>query len=577
MKLFKKTIFFLLIISWYLTSAQDSIRSKKEHEIDSLIFYNNFPEAEKEVDLLYSLLPEAYNNGEQYKKMKLAAMIYKADIYALKQEHSKAIKTALTIIDLAQKENLPEKEYQACLIAAVTYEQAEHFDLCKKYLDRAYKLYQKNKLDNNYSTYCIRSSSYYRLIKEKDSALHFAYKGLKYAQKYNNRRELADAHLLLSMLLSRDKHQEAVKYASLAAKDFMNRNDYKAAANMYSNITHSYIEHKEFKKAFLYNDSTIQIYKKYTLLPESYYFVALKHRSQLFNSIGNKDSAYYYFQKYHNAFVLGIKKQEAAEIKNITEKYENDKKEITIKNKNQQLIFAIVLLVVIAVATIVIIRRNRKINSQNKIISKQLLDLTKILEQKQVLLSELQHRVKNNLQHVISILEIQKESVDFNNVEELMRENKNRIHSMALLHKKLNVFENVNDVDVKQYINELSELVKDSYDNHKKKIQLDVKCEIDTISIEKALPIGLIIVELISNSIKHAFTEQNTCVITIQLAQEKTTQKNRLYYADNGIGFDFNTTKEKGLGIEIIKGLIDQLNGIATAQNSNGLELTIYF
>jgi two-component sensor histidine kinase len=86
------------------------------------------------------------------------------------------------------------------------------------------------------------------------------------------------------------------------------------------------------------------------------------------------------------------------------------------------------------------------------------------MDQKQMLLSELQHRVKNNLQYVISILEIQKESASHSNIDDLIRSNQNRIHSIALLHKKLNVSESVNEVDLKRYITDLSELVKNSYD-----------------------------------------------------------------------------------------------------------------
>ena len=235
------------------------------------------------------------------------------------------------------------------------------------------------------------------------------------------------------------------------------------------------------------------------------------------------------------------------------------------------------MLAVIAIASILLFGKNRQINHRNKIINQQLCELTQLLKQKQFLLSELQHRVKNNLQHVISILEIQKESADFNNIEELIRGNQNRIHSMALLHKKLNVNDNVNEVDFTRYINELSEIVKESYDNHQKKIKLNINCEIETITIGKALPIGFIIVELISNSMKHAFKNRNIGIINIEVAKGKNGQKNKFYYSDNGDGFDFYQTNEKGLGLEITKGLIDQIDGIVETKTYNGFELIIYY
>jgi two-component sensor histidine kinase len=148
---------------------------------------------------------------------------------------------------------------------------------------------------------------------------------------------------------------------------------------------------------------------------------------------------------------------------------------------------------------------------------------------------------------------------------------------MALLHKKMNVSDNVNEIDLEKYVAELAELVKDSYAGPKKKIELKVQCRVKKISIEKALPIGLIIVELVSNSIKHAFKKRSVGLITIDIYSSEILGKNVLYYADSGDGYDFNKVTDKGLGQEIIKGLIDQLDGTFETQSKNGFELTIYF
>ncbi|AYQ31839.1 histidine kinase dimerization/phosphoacceptor domain -containing protein [Runella sp. SP2] len=236
------------------------------------------------------------------------------------------------------------------------------------------------------------------------------------------------------------------------------------------------------------------------------------------------------------------------------------------------------------VLTLILIRNNRQkqksnaiLKDKNREISLQKDEIEKTMEQKQVLLSELQHRVKNNLQYVISILEIQKESASHSNIDDLIRSNQNRIHSIALLHKKLNVSESVNDVDLKRYVTDLSELVKDSYDIKGKNVGLFVTCDIETLSITKALPLGLIIVELVSNSMKHAFKNQPNGIINIEIAQDKNSEKNCLHYIDNGFGFDFKNVQTKGLGIEITKGLIDQLNGTVETQLKKGFELKMCF
>lgn len=569
----KNIFLLLLLISGLSLKAQEISLQKQVDKIDSLIFYCRFSEGEKEIDRLNDRLRKQEVSNDD-KEARLRLMLDQAYIYARMMKTSKTLKISLDIIDLAKKYDLPEKEYQACLMAATMYEHSGEFDICKNYLDKAYTLYKEHHLENVYSVYCIRLSSYYRFVKEKDSAIYYAYRGIDYAKRYNNRREYIDGCLLLGGLLSGKDFNEAVRYSALAAAAFLRKNDYEGAAAMYNNISAAYLHHKQADKALLYSDSALWVFRTNSL-PEGDYFLRIRYR--LFDSLGNKDSAYYYFKKYHDAYVAVLERKEVSEIKKVTEKYENDKKEAVIKSKDQQLAFIIALLIVIAGAAALLIRKNKKINVQNKVISRQVEELMKTLEQKQILLSELQHRVKNNLQHVISILEIQKESVDFNNIEELIRSNQNRIHSMAILHKKLNISESVNDVSLPRYIPELAELVMDSYDHHKKKINLEVNCEIETISIEKALPIGLILVELVSNSMKHAFRNRPSGAIRIVLARETGMQENKLYYTDNGSGFDFDVINDKGLGMEIIRGLIGQLGATAESSRDNGFELTLRF
>jgi len=553
--------------------AQDIDIEKSVERLDSLmsLHHNNYDYVEQEADALYHLLNTKYT-AKVYNGFKVDVMLLKAQVYLQKRENKKALQMAIEASDKAREYQLPEKKYRSSLIIALTYEITSDFISCRKYLDEAYRISRQHQLDSVYSAYCIRMSSFYRLTNKRDSSAHFAYEGLEYAQTYNNSREITDAYILLGMLLRKDNYKESVRYSSLAAKRLIERKDFLPAAMQLSNISRTLYEQKQIDGSFMYNDSALSFLEKNNIAG---LFRIYQHRSNLFEAVGNIDSAFYYFRKYHDSYLSYIEKTEVAETRKITEQYENDKKEAVIKSREHQLFFIGSMLAVIVFGSVVLFRKNRQINKQNRIISTQLGELTKILEQKQMLLSELQHRVKNNLQHVISILEIQKESVDFNNIDELIRGNQNRIHSMALLHKKLNVSDNVHEVDVKRYVTELSELVKDSYDGHSKKVNLQVHVEIEKISLEKALPLGLIIVELVSNSMKHAFQKQNIGIISIELT--KDANGHTLYYSDNGSGFDFNAPSDKGLGQEIIKGLIDQLDGVTETKSDNGFELTVYF
>lgn len=557
--------------------AQNAFIDKEIKSIDSLIQYNKFNSAQIKTDYIYQKL----NNSKERNKYKaqILEIRFRKALILDRQSASpaKSVEILQELIEKAEAEKLHSLSCRIYLLMALAYEKTANdngdFNLTDKYLHKAYNTYKKYKLDEIYSTYCIRKGSYYRFKEELDSTLYYATKAQEYAKKYNNTTDLMDSYILLGNVFRKTHdYPRALKNAVSLLSYRRKTNDTVSIFFGYNNISSLYFKMQDFKNALLYSDSASILYKNVPI-NSKYYFG--KSRYEIYESLGNIDSAYYYFKLYHDDLQLLQKEEEHIKAKKLEEQYQNDKNEAIIKNKNQQVFFISCLLVLILITSVLLLRKNKKINKQNKIINSQLLELSKTLEQKQMLLSELQHRVKNNLQHVISILEMQKESVDFNNIDELIRGNQNRIHSMALLHKKLNVADNVNEIDFIKYITELSELVKESYDNHNKKISLNVKCEIENISIEKALPIGLIITELVSNSMKHAFKKRNIGIINIEITKNKTG--NKLYYADNGDGYDFNKVNEKGLGQEIIKGLIDQLDGITEIKNNNGFELMLYF
>lgn len=592
----KCTLMFSLLILSHFMMAQDSSVDDEIQKVDSLIEYHQYDEGEKLAYDLNKLLKDKYS-GKKYLEQRLEVQFRVAIILDKQFKHPEAFSLFLDVLDLAEKNNLFKLACRANISIAFNQEKTKNYDSAYNYLHIALKMCQKYQFNELYSSVFIRYSLLYRFMNEKalppaqskylttkglvgsliDSSVHYAEKTVEYALKYNNDYDLNEAYTTLGILFSKNGKNRIEKSTAYFLKSipyYKKTNYVDFAGAMYNNISDNYLKTGDAKTALAFSDSAFVFYEK----SSDYYRYSLPiNRSRVFDSLRNFDSAYYYYRKFHKDFIKYTNKKETVEIKNITEKYQNDKKEATIKNKNRQMLLIGILLGVIIIGLVLLYRKNRQIHKQNKTIGIQLNEITKTLEQKQVLLSELQHRVKNNLQHVISILEIQKESVDFNNIDELIRGNQNRVHSMALLHKKLNVADNVNDVDLQKYIAELAELVKDSYDNHQKKITLNITCSIENISIEKALPIGLIIVELVSNSMKHAFHKRSIGIINIEIYRDQLIDKNKLYFTDNGVGFDFDKTNEKGLGMEIIKGLIDQLDGLANAKNDNGFELTIVF
>lgn len=543
----------------------------KTVQVDSLMYHYKTEDAIKQIEVLSKQSNKNLSKKEQ-DIFQLELDLLKAKIYDRNFEQGKALIILLDILEKSTANKFYKIMTQAYLLMTQVKRNGNDMPESEKYLKFAHNLITEHKFDDLYSNYYYQKASSLRMKNDFDGAVESAEKALKYGKKYANAEDIAHGHTMLGVGYGgKGEKQQSIAHFNKVISYYKRTKNYTFLAMMYRNISREYFKHSEIKKSHLYLDSAYLYYDKMSYFYKE--FLPLM-RMDLYAEESKWDSAFVYMKDFHNLSFTNLQIRETSKIKDISEQYENEKKETVIKSKNQQMVLIGGLLAIIVVASVLLFWQNRKIKSRNKIINEQLGELSKTLEQKQMLLSELQHRVKNNLQHVISILEIQKESVDFNNIDELIRGNQNRIHSMALLHKKLSVAENVNDVDLKRYVTELAELVKESYDSHKKKINLNIKCEVESISIEKALPLGLIIVELVSNSMKHAFKKRNIGIINIEITKERST---RLYYADNGSGFDFNKPSEKGLGQEIIKGLIDQLDGSVAANSNDGFELTIYF
>jgi len=204
--------------------------------------------------------------------------------------------------------------------------------------------------------------------------------------------------------------------------------------------------------------------------------------------------------------------------------------------------------------------------------------IKKSLEEKEVLLKEIHHRVKNNLQVISSLLYLQSNKATEQQTIELFNESQNRIRSMALIHEKLYQSENLVNINFTDYINSLISHLSNSYHTELHKITIDKKIDHVLLSIDKAIPCGLIINELISNSLKHAFPDNMKGTINIEMTFNKHNHVH-LIVKDNGIGIPegLNPEKTDSLGLRLVNTLTKQLRGTIKHKNSNGTKFIIAF
>ena len=204
-------------------------------------------------------------------------------------------------------------------------------------------------------------------------------------------------------------------------------------------------------------------------------------------------------------------------------------------------------------------------------------ELKESLKEKEVLLKEVHHRVKNNLQVISSILNLQSSYVKDENTLNILRESQNRIKSMAFIHESLYQTADFSKINFSEYITSLSKNLVHSYGVYDNLIELKLTLGDVSLNLDLSIPCGLIINELVSNSIKYAFPNKKKGVIKIELFEKNDNVS--LIVEDNGLGLPkgINYKDTDSLGLQLVITLTEQISGTIKLDNKKGAKYTITF
>jgi len=195
------------------------------------------------------------------------------------------------------------------------------------------------------------------------------------------------------------------------------------------------------------------------------------------------------------------------------------------------------------------------------------------LQEKEILLRELYHRTKNNIQVISSMLRLRARSFKNQQLTDILKEIENKILGVALVHQKLYEAGDLSHLNLKDYLEGLAQILRQSLSASSKKIDISIKGENIKVLLDTAMPCGIIINELVANSIKHAFPNNRKGKIDIRL-HSKPKNEIVLEISDNGVGLpkDFDINKDSRLGFQTILDLVEyQLDGKVSFENRNGL------
>jgi two-component sensor histidine kinase len=193
------------------------------------------------------------------------------------------------------------------------------------------------------------------------------------------------------------------------------------------------------------------------------------------------------------------------------------------------------------------------------------------LKEKEVLLKEIHHRVKNNLQIISSLLNLQSAEIEDPEACQRFKESQDRVKAMALIHERLYQSGDLAKIDFAGYVRSLTGHLTRSYKVNATAVRLNLEVESVPMNLDTAIPCGLIINELVSNAFKYAFPKGESGEINVRFAEENGRSL-KLVVQDNGVGFPENKNPEESdsLGLKLVRSLTEQLGGVLSYRTQNG-------
>lgn len=469
-------------------------------------------------------------------------------------------------------------------------------DKAKESYRRALSIYAKYDVQKSIGNVYNNLGNVFKNEQHYDSAFHYMFKTMRIRKSMYDSKGLSYVyHNLANLQLRLDRTDSALYYIDQSYALKRDLNSPYGWADDYTVYAAIYMQKKEWQKATTYLNDALHLLDNLgayeleievlSMLGDCY--MELKDYEAAASSFKLKDLKEDLLREQNPQVELEYEFIEYELLRDSLQtselKLRKELEEAELKNKQltdevfRRNVFLIIVGLLLALFIIVplLIRYRRKLKVEQQ--SKQELEARSVpKEEKVILLKEVHHRVKNNFQIINSLIRIQSGFMNESNFRIKLKDIENRIRSMSLIHERLYKNDKISSLNVKDYLTELTDHIVNSYETDAK---LDLIIEVDDVEygIDTLIPLGLIMNEAISNSIKHAFKEKENGCIKIGLSN--TEDSSILEIADDGIGTDtsLEELKEGSLGMELISDLTEQLDGKMELQSKNGFTYKFIF
>jgi len=535
--------------------------------------------AEKELTRALNESKRRADPNIQYNYMDLARL------YFSKGDYNKSLSAAL---DAEQQANLRQDSIalgDAHFMLAVVFRNTGHLDKADDNFRQALQIYLR--FQGTYSaTSAIRGLGHILIGKKKYwDALHFfqtyfkKYPAMTFGDRQFETGSIGDCYLKLK------KYEVAEQYFM---KEFNTAKNAGALSEFsFHRMAYFYIETKNYQKARPYLLKALNYQEQVSVQSKGhlYYMLFLADSAS-----GNYRSAIGYLKKNKEVDETIYQQTKVKEIQDLTAGYEATQRvqEIKLLKKNDQLKdmdlknaelvrnVSVAAIFVFILGGIVFYRQNQKKLQISALVTQKNKQLEVLLNEKEWLLKEIHHRVKNNLQTVVGLLQIQSEFLT-DDALLAVENSQHRIYAMSLIHQKLYLTDDTQQINLAIYLQELADYLKDSFGGEPE-VAYILDVEPLTVDISHAITLGLIVNEAVSNAVKHAFPHRKNGIVKISLVKKEGSIV--LAVSDNGIGFSRQKSapeKRDSMGVQLIEGLCRDIDASVSFENKNGTIITVEF
>ncbi|HLP63849.1 tetratricopeptide repeat protein [Flavobacterium sp.] len=412
--------------------------------------------------------------------------------------------------------------------------------------------------------------------KQYDKALTIFQRCFEYEKKLNYKTNLAGSSRSLSKVyLGKKEYSKALEYAQNALELYTQLGNKSGQADVYREIGVIYLKTNQLQDALDYTQKGLQLSTKIGEL-ESIKF-CYENLSKIHSKLNNYKEAYtnqVLFKKMSDSMFNSEINDKVTQIQMT---YEFDKKQEQLKrlqnekdtklksesNKQRNFLIAIAMtLFFLSLLTIGIYFNLKSYKKQKNIVEQQKEQIQNSLTEKETLLREIHHRVKNNLQIISSLLNMQSEDIEDQKVLLSIQEGQSRVQAMSLIHQNLYQSEHIDKVNIENYFKELTNYLSTMYKGDSNSVKVTIETSNIQFDFDTAIPLGLIVNELVSNAYKHAFSNKKEGQISIQINAINSTDYQLLVSNDGEkLPSNFDWNKPKSLGMKLVTILSKQLRG----------------